>query len=104
MDVRISTYLPACIKGQYDELWTEARMRQVIAGAVANGVALEIQAESAFPRLSFLRLAKLMGAKFSFGTNNFTDEPKDLARWLEVIDALDLQPSDLWHHPQAESS
>ena len=94
------TYLPPCIEDKYDELWTEARMRQVIAKAVEKGVALEIQAESKFPRLSFLRLAKSMGAKFSFGTNNFTDQPKDLSRWQEVIDALDLQPSDLWHHPQ----
>ncbi len=90
------TYLPACIAGRYDELWTEARMRQVIAKAVEKGVALEIQAESNYPRLSFLRLAKAMGAKFSFGTNNHTDKPKDLSRWVELIEALDLRPSDLW--------
>lgn len=94
------TYLPACIEGLYDALWTEDRMRQVIGAAVARGVALEIQAESSFPRLSFLRLAKTMGAVFSFGTNNFTDQPKNLARWTEAIEALDLQPDDLWHHRQ----
>lgn len=94
------TYLPPCIADRYEQLWTEDRMRQVIAKAVAKGVALEIQAESAFPRLSFLRLAKQMGAKFSFGTNNFTDKPKDLARWQEAIEALNLQQSDLWHHPE----
>ena len=93
------TYLPPCIADKYDELWTEARMRQVIAKAVAKGVALEIQAESKFPRPSFLRLAKSMGAKFSFGTNNFTDKPKDLARWQEAIELLHLQPSDLWTPP-----
>jgi histidinol phosphatase-like PHP family hydrolase len=90
------TYLPACIADRYDELWTEDRMKQVIDRAVKRGVALEIQAESRFPRLSFLRLAKSMGAKFSFGTNNHTDKPKDLARWAEAIEALDLKPSDLW--------
>jgi hypothetical protein len=92
------TYLPPCIENRYDELWTEDRMRQVIIAAVARGVALEIQAESAFPRLSFLHLAKRLGAKFSFGTNNFTDTPKNISRWQESIDALQLQPSDLWHH------
>lgn len=92
------TYLPPCIADKYDELWTEARMRMVIARAVQKGVALEIQAGSKFPSLSFLRLAKSMGAKFSFGTNNFTDKPADLSRWQEAINALDLQPSDLWHH------
>ena len=92
------TYLPPCIENKYEELWTEDRMRQVIAKAVNKGVALEIQAESAFPKLAFLRLAKSMGAKFSFGTNNFTDKLKDLTRWHEMIVALDLKPSDLWHH------
>ena len=72
-------------------------MRKVIAKAVDKGIALEIQAESPFPRAKFLKLAKKMGAKFSFGTNNFNPKPKDLSRWLEVIDWLDLTASDIWH-------
>ena len=91
------TYLPTCIAGEYDRLWTEDRMRKVIAKAVDKGIALEIQAESPFPRAKFLKLAKNMGAKFSFGTNNFNPKPKDLSRWLEVIDWLDLTASDIWH-------
>ncbi len=90
------TYLPAAIAHLYDELWTEARMRQVIAKAVAKGVALEIQAGSDFPKPSFLKLAKAMGAKFSFGTNNFDDKTKDLTRWWQAIELLDLRPTDLW--------
>ena len=90
------TYLPTCIAGEYDRLWTEERMRQVIAKAVRRGIALEIQAESPFPRAKFLKLAKKMGAKFSFGTNNFDPKPKDLSRWLEVIDWLDLSADDIW--------
>ena len=38
------TYLPTCLSGEYDRLWTDARMRQVIEKAVAKGIALEIQA------------------------------------------------------------
>ena len=90
------TYLPTCIAGEYDRLWTEERMKQVIAKAVAKGIALEVQAESPFPRAKFLKLAKRMGAKFSFGTNNFNPKPKDLSRWLEVIDWLDLTGDDIW--------
>lgn len=90
------TYLPPCIARLYDQLWTEARMRQVIAKAVEKGVALEIQAGSDYPKPDFLKLAKSMGAKFSFGTNNFDDKPKDLARWFEAIELLDLRPADLW--------
>ena len=90
------TFLPAAIADKYDSLWTEERMRKLIAKAVARGIALEIQAESSFPRPKFLRLAKEMGAKFSFGTNNFDARPKDLSRWLEAIVWLDLGPNDIW--------
>ena len=79
------TYLPTCLSGEYDRLWPDARMRQVIEKAVAKGIALEIQAASPFRR-----------AKFSFGTNNFNPKPKDLSRWLEVIDWLDLTGDDIW--------
>ena len=93
------TYLPEPLAGDYDRLWTEERMRAVIAKAVKKGVVLEIQAESPYPRPKFLKLAKEMGAKFSFGTNNFDPTPKDLSRWLEAITWLDLKPSDIWIGP-----
>jgi hypothetical protein len=93
------TYLPPCIAARYDQLWTEERMRQVIAKAVAKGVALEIQAGSDFPKPAFLKLAKAMGAKFSFGSNNFDDKTKDLTRWFQAIALLDLKPADLWMPP-----
>ena len=89
------TYLPPCIADQYDRLWTEARMLDVIAKAIERGVALEIQAESDFPKPAFIRLAKQMGAKFSFGTNNFNDKVKDLSAWFNVIEQFDLQASDI---------
>ena len=90
------TYLPAPLNAQADRLWTEERMRALIAKAVEKGVAIEIQAESPYPRPAFLRLAKEMGAKFSFGTNNYDYAPKDLSRWLEVITWLDLRGDDIW--------
>ena len=93
------TDLPPCIARLYDQLWTEARMRQIIAKAVTKGIALEIQAASDFPKPAFLKLAKSMGAKFSFGTNNFDDKTKDLARWFAAIELLDLRPADLWVPP-----
>jgi len=89
------TYLPPCISNRYDQLWTEPRMRQVIAKAVEKGVALEIQAGSAYPKPAFLKLAKSMGAKFSFGSNNFDDKAKDLSRWFDAIELLDLKPEDI---------
>ena len=90
------TYLPAPLAPMYDRLWTEARMKAVISKAVARGIAIEIQAESPFPSPKFLRMAKSMGAKFSFGTNNFDPAPKDLTRWLDAITWLDLHGDDIW--------
>jgi hypothetical protein len=90
------TYLPMELADRYDSLWTDERMRKLIAKAVKKGVALEIQAGSPYPRPRFLLMAKQMGAKFSFGTNNFDSKPKDLSRWLEAITWLDLQVSDIW--------
>ncbi|MGN0845959.1 MAG: hypothetical protein ACI4RA_01075 [Kiritimatiellia bacterium] len=90
------TYLPVEIAGDYDKLWTEARMRRVIAKAVERGIAIEIQAGSPYPRPKFLKLAKEMGANFSFGTNNFDDKPKDLTHWLDAITWLDLKGDDIW--------
>ena len=90
------TYLPYPLAAEYDRLWTEDRMRQLIAKAVKRGIALEIQAGSPYPRPKFLKLAKEMGAKFSFGTNNFDPTPKDLSRWLEAITWLDLKGPDIW--------
>ena len=90
------TYLPAPLAPMYDRLWTDARMKAVISRAVARGIAIEIQAESPFPSPKFLRMAKSMGAKFSFGTNNFDPAPKDLTRWLDAITWLDLHGDDIW--------
>ncbi len=90
------TYLPPCISNRYDELWSETNMRQIIEKAVKNNIALEIQAGSPYPNPAFLKLAKAMGAKFSFGTNNFDPKPKDLSRWFEAITLLDLHAEDLW--------
>jgi len=64
------TFLPACIAGEYDALWTEARMDKVIAAAVKNGIAIEINARYRLPSERFIRKAKAAGAKFAFGTNN----------------------------------
>ena len=90
------TYLPKEVADGYDELWTDERMKAVIGRAVEKGVALEIQAGSPFPRPKFLKMAKAMGAKFSFGTNNFDPTPKDLSRWLEAIEWLDMTVDDVW--------
>ncbi len=104
IDVYVNpTYLPAVIASRYDELWTEARMTQVVDAAVKNGVAIEIGARYRIPSERFLRLAKLKGARFTFGTNNAG--ATDLGDWsypLAMQKALDLTWKDMFvpgHQP-----
>jgi hypothetical protein len=90
------TYLPPAVKDQYDRLWTDERMKQVIQAAIDNGVALEINAASGLPSDRFLRMAKQMGAKFTFGTNNFDDRRFDLSRYFDAIQRYGLTKDDMY--------
>jgi hypothetical protein len=63
---------------------------------VDNNVALEINASSGLPSDRFIRLAKEMGAKFSFGSNNFDDVPINMKRYLEVIGRFGLTKKDMY--------
>jgi hypothetical protein len=64
------TFLPRVIADKYDELWTEERMAKVIAAAVDNDVAIEINARYRLPSIRFIKQAKKAGGKFTCGTNN----------------------------------
>lgn len=90
------TYLPPPVENLYDQLWTDNRMRTVIAAAIKNNVALEINARSGLPHDRFIRMAKEMGATFSFGTNNFDDKPIDMSRCFEAIDRYGLEKKDIY--------
>jgi hypothetical protein len=90
------TYLPPAVEDKYDALWTDQRMRCIIQAAIDNNVALEINARSGLPRDRFIRMAKKMGAKFSFGSNNFDDKSIDMSRCFEAIDRYGLTKNDLY--------
>jgi hypothetical protein len=98
IDVYVNpTFLPDVIADDYDTLWTEERMQQVIDAAVAHDVAIEIGARYRLPSERFLRLAQEAGAKFTFGTNNTGAE--DLGDWsypLEMQQALELTWKDMY--------
>ena len=63
---------------------------------LANHVALEINARSGLPHDRFIRMAKQMGAKFSFGSNNFDDKPIDMSRYFKAIDQYKLTKDDMY--------
>ena len=79
-------------------------MRQVIQAAIDNNVALEINASSQWPHDRFIRLAKDMGAKFSFGSNNFNDVPIDMTRCFEAVATYGLVKDDMYVPDPAEES
>ena len=72
------------------------RIRRIIRAAIENQVALEINARSGLPHDRFIRMAKRMGAKFAFGSNNFDDRPIDMTRCFEAIDRYGLSRDDLY--------
>ncbi len=105
IDVYVNpTFLPDTLAGRADVLWTEARMKRVIAALARHGVAVEINARYRIPSLAFLRLAKAEGLKFTFGTNNTS--AADFGDWsypLQIQRALDLSWKDMFVPGQAPS-
>ena len=80
------TFLPESIMAKYDELWTPERMDRVIKVLKDNDVALEINARYKIPSIAFIKRAKAAGVKFTFGTNNTTNN--DLGRLEYCLKAI----------------
>lgn len=91
-----ATFLPEVIAAEYDRLWTPERMDRVIAAAVRNGVAIEINARYRIPSATFIKRARAAGAKFSFGTNNTGPELGRLEYCLDMIRECGLTASDMF--------
>ena len=65
-----TTYLPEDIAEDYDTLWTDEIMRMMIDTAVKNDIAFEINESAKVPKLKFVKMAKEVGAKFTFGSDS----------------------------------
>ncbi len=91
-----TTWLPAALAADYDTLWTPDRMKKVIDAAVKYNVALEISSSYRLPRLSFLKMAKMAGAKFSFGSNGRYPNMGKLDYCVEMAKTLGLQRPDMF--------
>ncbi len=90
------TFLPASLEGEFDTLWTEARMTKVIAAAVKYNVAIEINSRYRLPRMNFLRMARQAGARFSLGSNIHGLDVGKLDYCMEVIKQLGLTGKDIF--------
>jgi histidinol phosphatase-like PHP family hydrolase len=94
------TFIPAVLQKDYDRLWTPARMKAIVDGLAANGIAMEINNRYRIPSAAFVRLAKQAGVKFACGTNN--TGAADLGRneyCIEMIRECGLQPEHFWMPP-----
>jgi hypothetical protein len=91
-----ATFLPRQLQPQYDALWTPERMDKVIAAALQNDIAIEINARYKIPSATFIKRAKAAGAKFSFGTNNPAAELGRLEYPIQMVRACGLIWSDIF--------
>jgi hypothetical protein len=90
------TFLPEPIRPQYDTLWTPERMKRVINASVENDVAIEINARYKIPSPAFIKMAKSMGAMFSFGTNNPEAELGRLEYPIQMVKECGLGWQDIF--------
>ncbi len=90
------TYLPRRIAREYDTLWTDKRMDTVIAAAVKNNVAIEINAKLKLPSETFIKRAKAAGATFTFGTNNGGKDLGELLYSLRMVRACGITKDDMF--------
>lgn len=92
-----STFLPEVIAADYDRLWTNRRMDRVIAAAVKNGIAIEINSRYEIPSARFIKRAKKAGVKFTLGTNNVQQgDLKRLEYALKMVKECNLRWQDMW--------
>ena len=92
-----STFLPEVIAADYDTLWTDQRMDRVIAAAVKNGIAIEINSRYQIPSARFIKRAKKAGVKFTLGTNNVQQgDLKRLEYALKMVKGCNLRWQDMW--------
>jgi len=90
------TVLPAVLMPDYEQLWTKERMERVVKVLAANNIALEINARYKTPNAQMIKMAKKVGIKFSFGTNNTGNELGQLEYCLKMIEECGLTPDDIF--------
>ncbi|MBI5282043.1 MAG: hypothetical protein HY858_10205 [Candidatus Solibacter usitatus] len=91
------TFIPDQLARDYDTLWTEERMKKVVAALARNGVAMEINDRYKLPSPAFIRMAREAGVKFVFGTNNTA--AADLRRCdygRRMVEECKLTWQDFW--------
>jgi histidinol phosphatase-like PHP family hydrolase len=90
------TYLPDALISRYDELWTDTRMKSLINAAVKNNVAIEINSRFKVPNAKFIKMAKVMGAHFTFGSNQHDVGLGDITWSIDIAKECGLSMKDFF--------
>jgi histidinol phosphatase-like PHP family hydrolase len=90
------SWLPEPFSADYEANWTAARVTEVVEAMVKNGVACEISSSFELPKLSFLRIAKEAGVKFTFGSNGRYPKMGKLDYSLRMARELGLTTANLY--------
>lgn len=98
------SWLPGPLSREYETYWTAGRMKKVIDAFVKNGVAMEISSSFKLPKLSFLKVAKEAGLKFTFGSNGRYPNMGRLEYSIATAKELGLKASDMWTPGQTEKA
>lgn len=89
-------FLPTAMLDNYDELWTEARIKKVVEALAANGVALEINARYRIPNAAIIKAAMDAGVKLAFGTNNGNAAIGKLEYCFEMMDECGIRAEHMF--------
>jgi hypothetical protein len=89
-------FLPVCIARDYYTLWTEARMRTVIAALKKKGLAIEINDLAHTPHERFISMAKEQGLKFTFGSDTRDQKAGRLDFCKDVARKCNLKKDDFF--------
>lgn len=88
--------LPASLVDRSEELWTTERMDRLIQMCLKNNIAIEINAHWETPKPVFIKRAKVLGAKFSIGTDQRNDAIGQIDYSLRVAKECGLTAKDFY--------
>jgi histidinol phosphatase-like PHP family hydrolase len=79
-----------------EEMWTEDRMRRVVQTLKNTNTAVEIDSSVKLPTMTFLKMAKSEGIKFSFGANSSADKINPIDWSIATAKELGLTKNDMF--------
>ena len=95
------TFLPETMQGEYDKLWTGARINRLLDVLCRYGIALEINSRYKLPSYKIISMAKARGIKFTFGTNNENPDFGQSEYAIGAVNECGLTAGDMWFPPMS---